>query len=185
MDDQDQQQIEFPGLPASFSIDELQSALETIRRLLGTTGVSASQQTRIQIVNGLTASTPKNSLTGAVTTLTWVDVPSKNVAYYNIYAKDIGGSNSYLLLAAASKAPARVFIPISAGLNVTLVVQTVLKSGLAASPADCPAVTVAVPAGTATSATAGANGAVPAQVSGYLTTLTPAGVTIKVPYFNN
>lgn len=39
--------------------------------------------------------------------------------------------------------------------------------------------------GTATSATAGSNGAVPAQVAGYLTITLPNGTQAKVPYFGN
>lgn len=37
---------------------------------------------------------------------------------------------------------------------------------------------------TATAATAGANGAVPAQVAGYLNITLPNGAAAKVPYFN-
>lgn len=39
--------------------------------------------------------------------------------------------------------------------------------------------------GTAASATAGTNGAVPAQVAGYLTITLPDGSAAKVPYFNS
>jgi hypothetical protein len=38
--------------------------------------------------------------------------------------------------------------------------------------------------GTVTSATTGANGAVPAQVAGYIVVTLPSGTVAKVPYYN-